>query len=224
MSATLTNDEVRAIVFSHNAEVRQQFAQYFQPKIDDFIVNLTRAYGRLQEMPSRVPYDKRSAWVDHFLFVAFNSLLTAFHLFISGFLIPAGNLMRHYGEAVAMALLLSHRKINTFDVLEREPSQFPIHKALDLVKQKRNAKLLGIHSEHWEEFSKSISFYNLYSHPSVYAGASLDIFSSPGAQHIGGGFDPAKLEDYTNEIRQSISACMRLHDAIVVAESHLINS
>ncbi len=157
MDDTLTNDEVRAIIFSENEEVRQQFVQHFQSEIDKFILSLTRAYRRLQEMQARVPYDKRSAWVDHFLFAAFNSLLTSFHLLISGFSVPAGNLMRHYGEAVAMAFLLSHRQINTFEVLEREPRRYPVHKALDLVKRTRNAKLLGIDGKGWEEFSKIIS-------------------------------------------------------------------
>ena len=44
MDDTLTNDEVRAIIFSENEEVRQQFVQHFQSKIDKFILSLTRAY------------------------------------------------------------------------------------------------------------------------------------------------------------------------------------
>jgi len=115
MSTLLSVEEVRAILFSGNEEIRQNFLQHFGPEINDFASEMVRSYNRLQEMAPRIPFDKRSAWVDEYLFAAFNSLLTSFHLLISGFNIPAGNLMRHYGEATAMALLLSHRKINTYN-------------------------------------------------------------------------------------------------------------
>jgi hypothetical protein len=223
MYSTLTKDEVRAIIFSHNQDFRQQFVQHFHSEIDIFITNLTAAYGRLQEMPGRVPYNKRSAWVDQFLFAAFNSLLTSFHLLISGLSIPAGNLMRHYGEALAMALLLSHWQIDTFDVFDRDPSLFRVDAALERVGRKRTRKLLGVDANGWEEFSKIISFYSKYSHASALAGASMHIFSVPGARQIGGEFDSEKLEEYEKEIRLSISACRLLYDVIVLAEHHLVN-
>jgi hypothetical protein len=93
-------------------------------------------------MPGRVPYNKRSAWVDQFLFPAFNSLLTSFHFLISGLSIPAGNRRRHYGEALAMELLLSHWQIDTFDVFDRDPGLFRVDAALERVGRKRNRQLL----------------------------------------------------------------------------------
>src|SRR6266498_3833650 len=141
MGETLGTEDIRAILLSSNEDTRKKFLQDYGPEIDKFVSEIARSYNRLEEMPSRVPHDKRSAWVDEFLFTAFNSLLTSFHLLISGFNIPSGNLMRHYGEATAMALLLSHRRINVFDLLEKD-FRFPVQKALNIVKRNRNAQLL----------------------------------------------------------------------------------
>jgi len=223
MGKILSVEEVRVILLAGNEDTRQTFLQHFGSVIDDFVSEIVRSYNRLQDMPPRVPYDKRSAWVDEYLFAAFNSLLTSFHLLISGFNIPAGNLMRHHGEATAMALLLSHRQINTFDLLEKH-LRFPVHKALSIVKKKRNAQLLEVNEQGWEKFMEIISFYDQYSHPSVFAAASTHVFSSPGSRQVGGEFDLEKKDAYQKEIRLAISAATRLYETIEVAERHLVNS
>jgi len=223
MSETLTADDVRIILFSGNEDTRNKFLQHFREEIDNFVSEIARSYNRLQEMPPRVRHEKRSAWVDEFLFAAFNGLLTSFHLLISGFNIPAGNLMRHYGEATAMALLLSHRQINTFDILEKE-FRFPVQNALNMVKKKRNTQLLKVNQQGWERFIEITSFYDQYSHPSVFAAASTHVFSSPGSRQIGGEFDLEKKDAYQKEIRLAISAAKRLYETIEVTEHHLVNS
>lgn len=223
MGKLLSVKQVQVILFSGNEETRQKFLQHFGSEIDNFVSQIVRAYNRLEEMSFRVPYDKRSAWVDEYLFAAFNSLLTSFHLLVSGFNIPAGNLMRHYGEATAMALLLSHRQIDTFDLLEKQ-LRFPVQKALSIVKRKRNAQLLGVSQQGWEKFIEITSFYDQYSHPSVFAAASTHVFSSPGSRQIGGEFDLEKTMAYQKEIRLAGSAAKRLFETIEVAEHHLVNS
>jgi len=223
MGETLSAEDIRAILFSGNEDTRKKFLQHFGSEIDSFVSEIERSYNRLQEMPPRVRHDKRSAWVDEFLFAAFNSLLTSFHLLISGFNIPSGNLMRHYGEATAMALLLSHRQINTFDLLEKN-FRFSVQKALNIVKRNRNAQLLGVSEQGWEKFIEITSFYDQYSHPSVFAAASTHIFSLPGSRQVGGEFDLEKKDYYQKEIRLTISAAQRLYETIEVVEHHLVNS
>ncbi len=223
MGETLSAEDIRAILFSSNEDTRKKFLQHCGSEIDNFVSEIAISYNRLEEMPSRVPHDKRSAWVDEFLFAAFNSLLTSFHLLISGFNIPSGNLMRHYGEATAMALLLSHRQINAFDLLEKD-FRFPVQKALNIVKRNRNAQLLGVTEQGWEKFIEITSFYDEYSHPSVFAAASTHIFSLPGSRQVGGEFDLEKKDCYQKEIRLAISAAQRLYETIEVAERHLVNS
>jgi hypothetical protein len=223
MGGIFSAEDIRATLFSDNRDTRKKFLQHFGSEIDNFVSAISRSYTRLEEMPPRVPYDKRSAWVDEFLFAAFNSLVTSFHLLISGFNIPSGNLMRHYGEATAMALLLSHWQINAFDLLEKD-FRFPVHKALDIVKRNRNAELLGVSKQGWEKFIEITSFYDQYSHPSIFAAASTHIFSLPGSRQVGGEFDLEKKDSYQKEIRLAIGAAQRLYETIEVAERHLINS
>jgi len=224
MSEQLTSEEIRATILSTNEDVRKQFLQYFGSEVDNFVSNLAHVYDRMRGLAARVSHDRRSAWADEFLFTAFNSLLTSFHLLISGFNVASGNLMRHHGEAVAMALLLSHRQIDTFASIDKDPQKFSVHKALDLARKKRNARLLGIDGLGWRKFQELISFYDQYSHPSVFAVSSGHNFSLSGYRQIGGEFDTAKLDAYRKEIGLRISAGQRLYETVEVIENHLVNS
>jgi len=123
-----------------------------------------------------------------------------------------------------MALLLSHRQIDTFASIDKDPQKFSVHKALDLVRRRRNARLLGIDGPGWKKFEELTSFYDQYSHPSVFTVSSGHSFSLVGYRQIGGEFDSAKLEAYRKEISLRISASQRLHETVEVVEKHLINS
>ena len=123
----LDANHLRGILLSDNSEPREQFLRHFSTEIDTFVRTLARACERLAVLAERVPTGKRVAWVDEFLFVGMNNLLTAVHLLASGFSLPFGNLMRHYGEASAMALLLSHPETHIFEKLDKDPGRFPVH-------------------------------------------------------------------------------------------------
>ncbi len=156
------------------------------------------------------------------MFNAANSLLTSFHLFINGFQIPAGNLMRHWSEALAMALLCSDSRIDTLKVLEENPSQFPVQKAMNLVMRDKNARILGISKEAWMEFSRANDLYQEYSHASVLSLATTAMMSNPGGLIIGGEFDHGKLSAYEKEFSRRISACAFSLDIAAMTEQHLL--
>jgi hypothetical protein len=179
MSNQLTSEEIRAMILSTGEGVRKQFLKYFGAEVESFVSNLARVYDRMQEMATRVNHDRRSAWAYEFLFAAFNSLLTSFALLISGFHVAAGNLMRHHGEAIVTALLLSHRQIGTFAAVDNDLRKFSVHKALDLVKKKRNTRLLGIDRQGWQKFQELISFYDQYSHPPSSQFRAVTVSPSP---------------------------------------------
>jgi hypothetical protein len=210
----LERDQFRAAIVGSNDEARLQFASRFTPGIDNFVSVAYKAYVRIQGMESRVPYELRSAWVYHFLFEALNNLITAFHLQISGLAVPAGNLMRQYAECVAMALLCSHRQINTFEQLQQQQEAFPVHKALDFVSRKRNLQLLSIEPGAWARVIEINAFYSKLSHPTVVATAATQIFAQPGMRALAGSFDEAKLDFYEHEMKLSLSGAMRLMEAV----------
>ncbi len=217
-------DEIRAILLSDNPAARQEFVTHLSSEIEEFVTAIAAAYQRLRAMPEGLKNERRPAWVYEYVFVAFNSLLTAVHLLLSGFSLPFGNLQRHFGEAVAMALLLSHPGINIFERLEKDPKIVPVHKAIDILSQKRNARLVGVDPNAVQELSKGISFFDHHSHASVFAVASLRLYAAGDSRQVAGEFDVEKLEEYRKDLRLSVSGCHRLADAVTLAKSNLIRA
>lgn len=217
----LRREDLAKVVFSDNEDTRELFRKAFKDKIEKFIDCAFQAYQCFTQMESKVPKDTRSAWVQMFLFSAFNNLITSFHLLISGFAVPAGNLMRQYAESIAMALLCSHSEIDTFKRFEPCPEKFPVHKALVIAGQKKNKRILSLDHGGWAEFQKISQWYNHYSHGSVMTHANQLVFNSGGTLVIGGQFDPAKLEEYGKEVCLRISACDVLVNTIKQIEQRL---
>lgn len=208
----LTLDQFREVILGSYEEVRTEFTVRFGPGIENFTLLTHKVYRQIQTMESRVPYEDRSAWTYQFLYVALNHLVSGFHLQISGFLVPSGNLMRQFGEALAMALLCSHRKINVFDRFIKEKEKFPAHKSLEMVRKGQNRKLLQIDRERWDELEAINRFYDHLSHPGLYGSSALEVFSHPSAKSLGGSFDARKVEFYDREIRLSLTAAMLLRE------------
>jgi hypothetical protein len=132
----LTRDELLHMLVNGEPDVRARFVQEFNDDIKTFADSIAHLSTQLRVFTREIPLNRRSAWVFQYLYVALNNLFNSFHLRISGYTTPAGNLMRQWGECVAMAHLLSHPKINTFGIYDKNPEQFPVHTALDHVKRR----------------------------------------------------------------------------------------
>ena len=189
---TLTVEQIRRALISDNGDVRERFRREFPSEIEVLAHELHRTYGRLRQFTKSVSVDKRAAWVEMFLLAAFNSVLTSAHLLLSGFLIPAGNLMRQFGEACAIAMLASHRKIKMLERLESDSSKVWAGKSVREVEQAENQELLGIDPDGWARFAKITHWYNRYSHASALVLASLNLFDRPNTLVVGAEFDGAK--------------------------------
>jgi hypothetical protein len=214
-------DEFRNAIVGSYAGVREEFAKHFGPGVTNFVLLAYKAYGRIQTMEERVPYTDRSAWTYQFLYVALNDLVCAFHLQISGFIVPAGNLMRQFAEAVAMGLLCSHESIDVFERVQREGTKFPAHHAVGMVKKTRNRQLLNVDAGGWAKLEEISQFYDSLSHAGVHGASAVQIFGVRGAKALGGAFDPAKLDFYQREMSLSHSAAMRLIEAVIQCENNL---
>ncbi|KJS02630.1 MAG: hypothetical protein VR68_02585 [Peptococcaceae bacterium BRH_c4a] len=215
-------EDLKQLILYDDEETRSHFVDLFRKEIDTFSTALYQAYERLEQMTQRVPSNVRSAWVHAYLFNAFNNLLNSLRLSMSGLFLPAGNLMRQYGESIAMALLCCHDKIDVFDRFLNNPDKFPVQKALAIDQKKK--RLLEIDHGGWEQFREITSFFDKYSHASALALANSNKFSEPGTLIIGSGFDPDKVGAYRKEINLQISACRALFDTIQKTEHHLTKS
>jgi len=217
----LTIEDLRGVLFGDNADVRAQFLNHFGQMLDDFLSHAVRAYSRLQAFGRGVAADRRAAWCEAFLFSAFNSSLTSCHLLISGFPTPAGNLMRHYGESCAMALLCSHRAIDVFQRLDADPARFPVDSAVQTVRKRRNSELLRVNTDAWSVFQSITGWYDTYSHATLFSLATQAKLSNRGQIFVGGGFDEFKLDGYRRELTIRVSSMDHLRDMIAAVERNV---
>lgn len=204
MKNRLDKSDFRKEIFSCNNKVRKKFKKTFHSEIERFLNAVFRAYKTCKSIDEKCKGDKQRSYIAAFLFNALNNLVSSFHLLISGYVVSSGNLMRHFLESSAMAILLSNKDLNYFERFEQEGNKFPVHKAMDYVS--KNVDKLKINHSNWHNFIEIGRFYNSSNHASAFALANMFHFSSKGTVVIGADFDPAKLMPYRKEIEGRISA------------------
>jgi len=213
--------DLEAILFADNKVVHSRFQEDFADLIQRFLDESDRVCAQLRSFGSALTADLRAAWVEKFVFSAFNSSFASCHLFISGFAVPAGNLMRHYAEASAMALLCSHHAIDVLRRFDQDPEKFPVHNAVQLVRNRRNTELLKINAQGWASFEAISKWYDQYSHSSVLSLATQTMLTTPGSIILGGEFDDGKREAYRKELGLRVSAMARLCELVVAVRENV---
>jgi hypothetical protein len=193
-------EAVRATVFDDNAEVRSLFEKHLGPEVKEALLRIASGYRAYRELEDRVVLDLRAAYVEAYAFTALNSLITSTHLLVSGMIVPSGNMMRQYGEAIAMALLCSEPKLKVYERLKAAPKKYPVHKCIYLLGNKKVQGTLGLNPKELAKFQRLSKFFGNYSHVSQLGLGSQFIFSKPGWLGLGGAFDLAKVEQYRHEL------------------------
>lgn len=201
-----TSAEVRELLLNDHASTRTQFVSHFGVELSALSEALTAAFVAYRDLDDQVRGELRVATVLGFVFTALNSVVTSSQLLLSGMLIPAGNLMRQYGEATAMALLCSNPKLDTFDRFDAARKTFPVHDAMHLAARKAALRELDINEDDWARFTEINKFYDRFSHPTQLAVASQFMFSRSGMIVLGGEFDSAKVDQYRIEFARRRSA------------------
>jgi hypothetical protein len=191
---------VHATAFDDNAEVQSLFEQHLGPEVNAALLGITSGYRAYRELEEKVVLDVRAAYVEAYAFTALNSLITSTHLLVSGTMVPSGNLMRQYGEAIAMALLCSEPKLKVYEKLKADPKKYPVHKCIDLLGTKKVQDTLGLNPKELANFQRLSKFFGNYSHASQLGVGSQFIFSKPGWLGLGGAFALAKIEQYRREL------------------------
>ena len=216
-----SRSDLEDVLFADDEVVRARFRREFPEAVHHFLDESERICAQLRTFGSDLSPDLRAAWVEKFIFSAFNSLFVSCHLLISGFLVPAGNLMRHDAEASAMALLCSHHKIEVLRRFDQDPGNFPVHDAVRLVRNCRNAQLLKINAQGWASFEAISKWYDQYSHASVLSLATQTMLATPGCVILGGEFDVSKREVYRKELGLRVSAMARLCELAVAVQENV---
>ena len=215
-------DTVQEVVVARDPGVQKMFLDRFGSEVQKFVSVAGDTYYELLQMPNhKVPENYRTAWAEHYLFMALNSLVVAFRLLMSGLPIPAGNQARQFGESVAMSLLLSSDELGEFQRFEMDPAKYPVHKAIDRANKKKTRKILDLNPEGWGRLMEIQKFFDQLSHASAFSSATTQDLSVSGQRFLGAGFDEDKGDFYSLQITLLTSACERLQEVFPLVEDFL---
>ena len=220
-------DEIVKEIFHDNLEVINEFSKHFSKEILDFAEAFSVAYKKYLELNHLLKNteNKQKAYVGGITYLLLDNLLTSVKLFIMGFEIPSGNLMRQVIESVALATLCSLEDKITIRINKNKTKD--IHFYTSFISHKSEAKSfnalrylefnyqkLGINEAAIEALKKSRTFYHHYSHPGELSMAATISFENPGKSFIGGSFDKGKMPQYKKELEHRINFCKILPNII----------
>jgi hypothetical protein len=187
----VTAELIHEIVYSDNGPARRKFAQKHGDEVDSFIKTATECHLAIETRAKQWPKTERSEWVRLFLHVAANNLTSAVHLLVSGYPVPAGNLLRQFAEAVAMAMLICDSQSQVLELFLKDQEKYPVDGAINKILQKKQQKrlieLLGLDTDAWQQFKKMTGFYGFHSHASVLSVLFSIKVEWPNVPIIGGG-------------------------------------
>ena len=143
-------------ILEDDIEVRNQFVSIFREDISSFIYALSNAYRKWEKYDSQIGQNKRKAYVSAFLFDAINSLTLSLKLFLSGYIVPSGNLFRHTIESICLAILCSNENLPYYQKVDE--NKFSAKSAVNCLV--RNSKKLKINKEAVLVLKKSYEFYH----------------------------------------------------------------
>lgn len=129
----------REIIQDDN-QVRSEFLNHFRAEIFSFIQAIAEAYDSWQQYDARIGDNLRRAYVAAYFFNSINNLSASMKLFISGYPIPSGNLIRQTIESICSAILCSSDELRYYQNIEQ--NKFSPNKAVQLLS--KHSKILGI--------------------------------------------------------------------------------
>jgi hypothetical protein len=208
----LDEEQFLGFLLSGEAEPRQAFLRSFRRRLPPIARQLAIVYRELTRLDLISRSDERLAHVHMFLHDALNSAFTSTMLLIEGYPLASGNLMRHYAEATAMALLIMDDNPEVWQRYEAAPTQYPVQKAIDRLLQgatsRRLRKLFGFDPVAWHKFLQLTRFYDQFSHASAFSLGFHMMIDQPGIIILGPQFDPGKRKQVGIELKRRRS-CLR---------------
>jgi len=194
-----------------NTVVLTNFKELLLDEINKFIEESIQAYNAWNLWDSKVGKKKQKAFVSAFIFNAQNCMVVSTKLFIHGYPVPSGNLVRTGLESCAMAILCSNKELSYYEkIKENEFKASQAFKTLeDCVDQ------FGINSASLTEFKKLWAWYHGYSHATLLSLTSLLSFESGVSNiHLGSIFDANKKDSYKKELILRINIMKNIKNII----------
>src|SRR3989442_832986 len=217
---SLPVEMVREIVFGANRTAQERFKAEFPELTERVVRGITAASRELDLFRASVLGNLQTATLELFFHSSINAVLCSTHHLVSGFPIAAGNLMRHYTESVAMALLCVEPSLGVLEAFTSHRRNYPVQKAPTKLKQKRVRasleKRIAFDHRAWETVLEIADLYDQLSHASGLALAHQLMVNTDNAMIVGSEYDPAKREAYESDLRRRVTAAESLAHLIHV--------
>lgn len=211
--------EVVKAIFHDNNEIVNEFSKKYPEEIIKFSELYSTAYKKYLEL-NRLTTNTENTQIAHvtaFTCLMLDNLLLSLKLFVLGYTIPSGNLMRQVVETVALTALCS---LNEEITIRKNKKNINIHfykhfynkmpdakSHLAMKYLEGNLKLMRINNDAFQVLRRSQNFYNNYSHPTELGLATIISFASRGKTYICGSFDEGKIGEYSKELHERINFC-----------------
>lgn len=207
-----SKSDFEKLILKNNKKILKKFKKNFNKEIKIFAESIHETYNLYKLIDEQSRNNKQKVYIAAYLFNAINNLISSFNLLISGYLIPAGNLMRHFTESCAIAISSSDK-----DFLERvkdENNKLLAQEAWNYINEHK--KKLNINNNGWKGFSNLRKQYHSHSHASWLTIKSSFVLARYGEGIVSAGpnFDLGKLEIYRTEIHKRINAVEFLKNII----------
>ncbi|MEW6615711.1 MAG: hypothetical protein AB1401_09630 [Thermodesulfobacteriota bacterium] len=199
MSTINIKEIIEKEIHEDDIKTRSQFMDSFKGEVSAFIDGLTDAFYKWEEYDSKIDTDIRKAYVSAFLYNAIDSLTLSMKLFLSGYIIPSGNLLRYTLESLCLAILCSDKSLPYYEKIEQ--NKFSANAALNCVL--KNAEKLNIIKESIETLKGIYEYNHNYSHATLLS--LYHIFSKRGEQYFGPSFDKGKMVIYKKETETRVN-------------------
>ncbi len=220
-------DEIIKELFNDNSEILNKFAGRFSEEILEFAELFSKAYKSFLELVllTEDTENEQKEYVSRLTSLLLDNLMMSVKLFIFGYQIPSGNLMRQVLESVALAILCSLNDKITISVKKNKPKEIHFYtrfvnngseakSSLALKYLEDNSEKIGINKNAIDTLKEIRSIYHHFSHPGELSLSVMQSFEKPGKMYVCGSFDEGKIDQYKKDLLQRIEFCKRLPNII----------
>lgn len=184
-----------------DAKVQLQFISAFESEIEQFLQEMTLAFGAWKKLDQSVTKDRYTMVVTAYAYGALHHHLLSMKLLICGYFVASGNAERYVLECIATAILAASDPSLRKRILEGKYTTS--NSAKHLI---RNADRLGLDKEAIERIGKGIRHYDQFSHPSLLAlgTTSVTLGSRSPETLLGVHYDQGKKKAYDFEVSSRV--------------------
>jgi len=199
------SETIKKDLISIDWDLLHRFLKVFSSQIDFFANSFIRAVEAFLnlKLDATVRTQRLSnVWLHNSL----SSLYISMKLLIHGYTLP-GNLMRQFGESIALALLCCTERLPYAKQVEEGKTTFAYQKAVNRLLKRNVIHVLRINSVVVETLQKIGKNYDEFSHASYMSAGWAYDFSDGNRPYFGAVFDPKKADLYKEELKIRVSAC-----------------